>query len=167
MYAKRYEIQCSLRNIKHSQNQPEGQTVYFVKSERARNGKWCYTHNMQMARLFVSDVFVSRGWKMGENGKGGREGGCDRKRCINREGEEVCGWTLTALNSFLICHFYILFLPSWRHLMLLPRWHSRVRLRPNQFSTEKKAQHMQCFPNVFNIIFSILMHSRVRCLILT
>lgn len=39
----------------------------------------------------VSDVFVSRGWKMVESGEGERErvreGG--RKRCINREGEEV------------------------------------------------------------------------------
>lgn len=81
-------------------------------------------------------------------GKWGRgsEGGCRRKRCINREGEEVCGWTLTALNSFLICHFYILFLPSWRHLMLQPRWHSRMRLSSIQISPA-----MRKSPNLWNV----------------
>lgn len=116
---------------------PAWAASFFCENQKA----W----SIQGHRLRLSLMCLC--WRFGkwESGECGWEG-TGRKDAKNREGEEVCGWTVTALNSFLIGHFYILFRPSWRHLMQQPRRRSRMRRSSTQINLATRKS-----PNIRNV----------------
>lgn len=137
----------ALRKKTITNTKPAWAALFFCENQKA----W----SIQGHRLRLSLMCLC--WRFGkwESGECGWEG-TGRKDAKNREGEEVCGWTVTALNSFLIGHFYILFLPSWRHLMQQPRQGSRMRLSSTQINLATRKS-----PNIRNVVeFTLSPNSR-------